>query len=192
MTVVFEGEHKEARSLYGKMKRLQERKQPLVENGFYYPQRWLGNLVVRLGADWHDVYCKGTWSDLRLKGNTMSFFTETAWQPPFALLRLVRKSYPSLTYYFAAEGDDWDCNLTNDAEGRHFTARYVVDCEPDMEYFDTIGEACAYLSSSLREPVATWDSLYAAAERWNDAHPDADWPVCVKRYEVVTDDELWE
>ena len=193
MTVVFEGERKEARSLYGKMKRLQERKQPLVENGFYYPKQWLGNLVARLGSDWHDVYCGGTWSDLRLSGNTVHFFTETAWQPPFALLRLVRKCYPSLTYYFAAEGDDWDGYLTNDAEGRYFPARYVVDCEPDMEYFDTIGEACAYLSSFLGEPVpATWEALYAAAEQWNDEHPDADWPVCVKQYEVVTDDELWE
>ena len=193
MAVVFEGERKEVCSLYGKMKRLQERKQSLVENGFYYPKRWLGNLVVRLGADWHDVYCRGTWSDLQLSGNVVRFFTETAWQPPFALLQLVRKCYPSLEYYLAAEGDDWDSYLTNDAEGRFFTSRYMVDCEPDIEYFDTICEACAYLSSFLGKPVAaTWDALYAAAEQWNDKHEDADWPVCVKQYEVVTDDELWE
>ena len=60
MSVCFEGEQRELRSLYGKMKRLQERKKPLVENSFYYPTRWLGNLVIRLGADWHDVYCRGT------------------------------------------------------------------------------------------------------------------------------------
>lgn len=34
------------------MLRLQNRREPLVTNGFYYPKRWLGNLVVRLGADW--------------------------------------------------------------------------------------------------------------------------------------------
>jgi hypothetical protein len=64
MSVCFEGEQRELRSLYGKMKQLQERKKPLVENSFYYPTRWLGNLVTRLGADWHDVYCRGTWQDI--------------------------------------------------------------------------------------------------------------------------------
>ena len=50
MSVCFEGEQRELRSLYGKMKRLQERKKPLVENGFYYPTRWLGNLVTSKGV----------------------------------------------------------------------------------------------------------------------------------------------
>ena len=135
MSVCFEGEQRELRSLYGKMKRLQERKKPLVENSFYYPTRWLGNLVTRLGADWHDVYCRGTWSYLELKKNRLYFFTETAWRPPFTLLKLIQIVYPSLTFYFSAEGDDWDAYLTNDAEGKYFPSRYVVDCEPDIEYF---------------------------------------------------------
>ena len=50
MSVCFEGDRRELKSLYGKMKRLQERKKSLVENGFYCPQRWLGYLVTRLGA----------------------------------------------------------------------------------------------------------------------------------------------
>ena len=58
------------------MKRLQERKKPLVENGFYYPKRWLGNLVVRLGADWHEVDCRGTWDDLKMDKKSLYFFTE--------------------------------------------------------------------------------------------------------------------
>ena len=58
--IVLEGGIGEVRSLYGKMKRLQERKKPLVENSFHEPKRWLGNLVTRLGEDWHEVYCRGT------------------------------------------------------------------------------------------------------------------------------------
>ena len=120
MSVCFEGDRRELRSLYGKMKRLQERKKPLVENGFHEPTRWLGNLVTRLGADWHDVYCRGEWSYLELKKSHLYFFTETAWKPPFALLKLIQKVYPSLSFYFSAEGDDWDSYLTNDAEGKYF------------------------------------------------------------------------
>ena len=36
------------------MLRLHNRKEQLIENGFYYPKRWLGNLAARLGSDWHD------------------------------------------------------------------------------------------------------------------------------------------
>ena len=191
MSVCFEGERRELRSLYSKMKRLQERKKPLVENGFYYPTRWLGNLVTRLGGDTREVYCRGTWSDLRLSEKCLSFFTETAWQPPVTLLKLIQKCYPSVSFYFEAEGDDWDTYLTNDAEGKYFSSRYIVDCEPDMEYFDTIEEACNYLSACIGKPVAaTWQSLNEATDEWNDEHPDTDWAINVKQIEVVSNDDL--
>ena len=148
MSVCFEGERRELRSLYGKMKRLQERGKPLVENGFYHPTQWLGN-------------------------------------------QLIQKAYTSLSFYFSAEGDDWDDYLTNDAEGRYFPSRYIVDCEPDMEYFDTIAEASKHLSAYIGKPVAaSWEALNQAAEEWNDDNPDADWPINVKRFEIISNDEL--
>ena len=193
MSVCFEGERRELKSLYGKMKRLQERKKPLVENGFYYPTRWLGNLITRLGVDWHEVYCKGEWSDLKLADNYLYFFTETAWKPPFALLKLIQKVYPSLTFYFSAEGDNWDAYVTNDKDGRHFKSRYVLDMEPDIEYFDIIEEASAHLAAYIDKTVAAnWQALWEAAEEWNNEHPDADWPINVKQIEVIRNDELWE
>ncbi len=191
MSVCFEGKQRELRALYGEMKRLQESEKPLVQNGFYYPTRWLGNLVTRLGADWHDVFCRGTWSDLELKKNHLYFCTETAWQPPFALLKLIQKVYPSLRYYFEAEGDGWDAYLTNDAEGKYYSNRYVVDCEPDIEYFDTIEEASNHLSAYVGKPVAaTWQALCEAANEWNVDNPDTDWFINVKQIEVIRNDEL--
>lgn len=191
MSVIFEGEKRELRSLYGKMKRLQERKKPLVENGFYYPQRWLGNLVKRLGGDYNEVYCRGTWDDLNLMKDHLYFFTETAWEPPFDLLKLIQKVYPTLNVFFSAEGDDWVSYLTNDKEGRYFKSRYVIDMEPDIEYFNTIKEACNHLAANIGHPINyTWDALNNAAEEWNDNNPDADWPIIVKRYEVISNEEL--
>ena len=193
MSVCFEGEKRELKSLYGKMKRLQERKKPLVENGFYYPTRWLGNLVTRLGADWHEVYCKGEWDNLKLTDSYLHFFTETAWKPPFRLLKLIQEVYPSLTFYFSAEGDGWDSYVTNDKEGRHFKSRYVLDMEPDIEYCDTIEEACNHFAAYIGKPVAAnWQALWAAAEKWNDDNPDADWPINVKQFEVISNDEMWD
>ena len=193
MSVCFEGEKRELKSLYGKMKRLQERKKPLVENGFYCPQRWLGNLVTRLGGNWREVYCRGEWSDLKLTDGYIYFFTETAWQPPFRLLKLMQEVYPSLTFYFSAEGDDWDSYVTNDKDGRHFKSRYVLDMEADIEYCDTIEEACAHLAAYIGKPVsANWQALWEAAEKWNDDNPDADWPINVKQFEVISNDEMWD
>ena len=176
MSVCFEGERRELRSLYGKMKRLQEREKPLVENVFFYPTRWLGNLVTRLGADWLEVSCRGSWSYLELKKS-----------------HLIQKCYPSLSFYFEAEGDGWDTYLTNDAEGKYFSSRYIVDCEPDIEYFDTIEEACNHLSAYIGKTVAaTWQALNEEADVWNDEHPDTDWPINVKQIEVISNDELWD
>ena len=186
MDVVLEGDKRELRSLYGKMKRLQERKKPLVKNGFYFPMRWLGNLITRLGGNPEEVPCRGTWDDLRYNNGYLGFSTETAWQPPIELLEFIQQKYTSVVYYYEAEGDGWDCYTTNDAEGRHFPSRYIVDCEPDLEYFNTIEEACAYLSAYIGRRVApTWQALDAAAELWNDEHNDSPWPVDVKRIEVV-------
>ena len=190
--IVLEGDKREVRSLYGKMKRLQERRLPLVENGFYEPKRWLGNLVARLGEDCKGVYCRGTWNSLRMAGNRVFFHTETAGKPPFDLLKMLLRHYPSLQFYFETEGDDWDAYLTNDAEGLYFSCRYVVDCEPDMEYFDTIDAAANHLSAFTSERIApTWEKLCQAADDWNESHEDSDWPVCVKQIEVIGDDELW-
>ena len=101
MSVCFEGERRELKSLYGKMKRLQERKKPLVENGFYCPQRWLGNLVTRLGANWREVYCRGEWSNLKLTDSYLYFFTETAWRRTNEIFSVVASLLSSSVTYIS-------------------------------------------------------------------------------------------
>ena len=134
---------------------------------------------------------QGEWSELQLYDSYLYFFTETAWQPPYGLLKLIQEVYPSLTLYFSAEGDDWDAYLTNDAEGKYYSNRYIVDCEPDIEYFDTIEEACNHLSAYIGKNIAaTWQGLCEAADKWNDEHPDTDWLINVKQIGVISDDEL--
>lgn len=97
----------------------------------------------------------------------------------------------TMKYYFTAEGDDWDWYYTNDAEGKYFTSRYVVDMEPDIEYFDSIEEACKHVSRYIGKTIApSWDALYDAAEAWNEANPDADWPINLKEIKVVTIEEI--
>lgn len=59
-----------------------------------------------------------------------------------------------------------------------------------MEYFDTIEEACDHLSAYIGKPVAvSWEALNEAADEWNNEHPDTDWPINVKRFEIIDNDE---
>lgn len=49
------------------------------------------------------------------------------------------------------------------------------------------------IRAEIEKPVAAnWDALWEAAEEWNDEHPDADWPINVKQFEVISNDELWD
>ena len=186
MSVCLVGDRKQLRSLYGKMLRLQNRREPLVANGFYYPKRWLGNLVVRLGADWREVYCKGTWDCLKLSNESLYFFTETAWQAPFELLKLILKVYPGLEVYFSAEGDGWDAYLTNDREGRFFTSRYELDMPPDNDYYDTIEKVAERISDYTGRCVApTKEAVYAAIDAFDEENDDMDAYINLKEFEVV-------
>lgn len=68
---------------------------------------------------------------------------------------------------------------------------FVFSIKYDIEYFDTIEEACDHLSVYIGKPVdASWQALNEAADEWNDKHPDSDWSINVKQIEVISDDEM--
>ena len=186
MFVCIAGDRRQLRSLYGKMLRLQNRKDPLVENGFYYPKRWLGNLVTRLGAKWQDVDCRGTWDDLKLNGNVLCFFTETAWQAPIDVLHLIQKVYPGLEIYFSAEGDGWDFYMTNDKDGCFFKSRFELDMPPENDYYDTIEEVAERIGAYIgRKIEPTKEAVYAAIEEFEDTTDDIDAYINLKEFEIV-------
>lgn len=137
---VIEGRKKELQSLHSKMKRLEKRKKSLVENGF--GKTWLGNLVTRLGGDWQEVYCRGSWSDLDWNGAILRFNTETAWGPMTEVFNFIKSIYPSLEIYYMAEEKGNGVFITNDTEGRFFSDRYYLDSDGpvDDHYFETIEE----------------------------------------------------
>ena len=186
MSVSIVGDRRQMRSLYGKMLRLQNRKKPLVENGFYYPKRWLGNLVVRLGGDYNEVYCRGTWDNLQLDEKQLYFFTESAWQAPFEVLGLIQKAYSGLEIYYAAEGDDWDTYLTNDTKGRFYSSRFVLDMPPDIEYYNTIEEVAEHVATYTGRAIEpTKEAVYAAIDDWEVENTNPDAYINLKEFEVV-------
>lgn len=115
---VIEGEKKELDSLYGMMKRLQEMEPPVVANGF--GPSWLGCLVKELGEDPKGIGCRGSWYELRRAGDTIHVVFETAWNPCYDVIELLRKEYPSLRFYYRAIEPGNQIFDKNDVEGKYF------------------------------------------------------------------------
>ena len=123
---------------------------------------------------------------------TLYFNTETASQPPFRLLKLIASVYPSLSFYFEAEGDDWDCLLTNDVEGIFLPYHYLVDSDMGYEYFIELEEVCQFLSPRITIVGQSEDNLYEAIDEWEENNNDLNKYIIIKKVEVINNDELWE
>ena len=160
MSVCIVGDRRQMRSLYQKMLRLQNRKEPLIENGFYYPKRWLGNLVARLGGDYKKVCCRGTWADLSLNNKRLYFFTESAWQAPFDVLHLIKKRF--------------ELDMPQESD-------YYDTIE---EVAELVGN---YIGHHI-EP--TKEAVYAAIEEWEEDNDDINAYINLKEFEIVSLDEV--
>ena len=100
------------------MNNLENRRKPLVDNSF--GKTWLGCLVNKLGGNWQEVYCRGSWSDLDWNGAILRFNTETAWGPMNEVFKFIKTIYPSLKIYYQAEEDGMGVFITNDTEESYF------------------------------------------------------------------------
>ncbi|MBM6943746.1 hypothetical protein QVO10_01655 [Bacteroides gallinaceum] len=173
---VVEGDAKEIKSLYGLMKRLQDRKKPAVKNDF--GTTWLGCLVNALGKDWKAVSCRGSWSGLKLDGDVLKFNTETAWAPCNETFEAVREKYPSLRYYFIAEEPGLEVYETNDECGVYFKDRYYLDaCTPDgdylSEYFEKLEDVFKWIEVELGKTVMTEEDIADIDIQWSTECEDA-------------------
>jgi len=172
-SVVVDGNKKDVRSLYSIMSKLESRKKPLVDNGF--GNTWLGCLVTKLGGDWEKIYCRGSWSNLYYKGETLHFDTETAWGPMTEVFDFIKTVYPSLKIYYSSEEPGCEVFVTNDIDGIHFPNRYYLDSYDDPLYFETIEEAADYVSGIVGRKVEPMvDDITEALDDYMEEHEDED------------------
>ena len=167
------------------MNNLEKRRRPLVGNDF--GNTWLGCLVAKLGADWHEVYCRGSWSDLDWNGSILRFNTETAWGPMNEVFKLIKSIYPSLEIYYQAEEDMMGVFITNDTDGHYFKDRFRIEYDLDLEYFTTIEGVFTYVSGIIGKDVKTRKELAKGIEDWNGNTEDDDKMIYFNEYEVVSE-----
>lgn len=171
---IFEGSKEEIADLYQKLQSLEEAKEPLVKSDF--GNSWLGCVVTLFGGDWNEIYCRGTFSDLQLNSETqLSFQTETAWSDMEEVWKFVTSKYSTIRNYYSTEEPGCGYYFTNDAEGKHFPARFQIESDDDeTHYMNTLDETIQFVSNKLGKTLTTKEEMDAAVEEYNTLNEDTD------------------
>ena len=172
------GDQNELQSLYERMNRLAQMKEPLKPNGF--GTTWLGNLVEDLGVDFNKVQCRGSWDGLELDGGVLRFWTETAWYRCTEVEDLIKEKYPSMEIFFLCE-EPGMCiyEKNNDV---FFPEDYIVDIEDDDTYYLMESEALQTLSDFFGIDFKDMDEAMILVRENNEKDDGRVW---VNKYEFV-------
>ena len=135
---VIEGEKKELDALYETMKKLQD------SGASVKYATGLGLLVEALGKAPDEVMCRGGWTELERKDDTLRITFETAWTPCYEVTDLMKAIYPSLRIFYKAEEPDAGIYLKNDAEGKYFP-----ETESDGHAFELMTEEREQMQTRL-------------------------------------------
>lgn len=171
-------ETSEVKDLYERMKKLQEMKEPLKPNGF--GTTWLGNLVEDLGVDFNKVQCRGSWDNLDLDGNVLSFYTETAWYRCTEVEDLIKEKYPSIYISFKCEEPGMAIYEKNDET--FFPEDYILDIEDGETLYLSEEETLEELSDYFGIDFKDMDEAMILVRENNDMDDGRVW---VNKYELV-------
>ena len=175
------GQDNEVKDLYERMKRLQEMKEPLKPNGF--GTTWLGNLVEDLGVDFNTVQCRGSWDDLSLDGEILSFWTETAWYRCTEVEDLIKEKYTTIEIFFKCE-EPGMCIYEKNSDV-YFDEEYILDYSAGDTYYLSEAEVLRELSDEFGVDFADIDEAMILVEEHNDNEDNDDDQIYVHKYELV-------
>lgn len=123
------GEKENLDKLQSILEELESMKKPLVDNGFGVS--WLGNLVVKLGHDWNNIGCRGSWTNCeRINDTLLSLSTKTAWAECNEVRELICEEF-DVTMYYLSEEEGMGIYETNDTEGGYFDGDYKLYLEDE-------------------------------------------------------------
>lgn len=176
----------QTRELFDIMRRTANLPEPLEPNTFHTQQRWLGCLTAALGYNWEDYFTRGCWYDEQLADDgVLTFRTETAWERMADVEKILRKRFPGMSLYFLEECCDDGIYDTNDAEGRFFSERVVLDIDEDGMHYLTVQEALEKVGELLGRPV---NSQQEAMELIDEYNEEAELEIRYHTIDVLTDE----
>jgi hypothetical protein len=154
---------------------MDNRKTPVVTNGWFNPKRWLGCLVKALGGDPKKIYCRGEISDYELEDDVLTINMETAWSEMTETRHFIESVFPGMKIYYVEEECGCEVFNTNDKEGRFFSDRYYLDSDGavDDHYFKTIGDLADVISEIVGHPVGeSFKECEQALDDYMEENPD--------------------
>lgn len=168
------GDKEQLKKLYSIMSELEEMKAPgLHENCF--GSTWLGNLIIKLGGNWKQLYCKGSWNNLLLhEDGTVSFSVESAWGELYYVRKFIEEYFPDVRLFFQCEESGMGIYQTNDDTGQYFPEKYYLWVENgDTEYYNNL-EALAKEVENITgsKNLKTLDSCKKALETYSRSNSD--------------------
>jgi hypothetical protein len=174
--VVIEGNEKELNELYNIMVNLENMKEPAIKNGF--GTTWLGCLVEALGSSWQEVSCRGEWLCLERHDDRLTFCTSSAWTEPREVFDLIQQKFPSLKVFYLSVESGCEYYVVQDAEGRFFPDRYIVDLgtvdgEYLTEYFEDLDSALEWIWKQTGVTVNNEGDVVVLDAELNAQNPDA-------------------
>ena len=166
---------------FGKLlQELESLPESLLPNGF--GKLWCGNIVHKLGADWHSVYCRGWVTNYDIvSAERINLFIESEWGELSEMRTLILSYYPGIRIYYRSEEPGLLVFETNDSGGAFFKERFILDyCEDSKgvfywEYFTTLEAAADFVSKNCLDgaPVeATKTGIDTALAQYQEEHPD--------------------
>lgn len=179
------GDKVQLQKLHSVMTELEDMKSPgLHENGF--GSTWLGNLVIKLGGNWKQVYCRGSWDNLLLhEDGTVSFSIESAWGELYDVRKFIEEHFPDVRLYFQCEESGMGIYQTNDDTGQYFPEKYYLWVEDGTtEYYTTLESMAKEVENITgSKNLKTLNSCRKSLKSYSRSHSDLSYTL--EEFEVV-------
>ena len=167
------GKQEEVQSLFNLLTKLNNMKQPKVENGF--GKLWLGCIVEELGEEWNKVACRGEVLDFNLSDDVLTIWQQTAWCEQAGFRHLLETKFPHIKVFYREEECGMDIYYTNDHTGHYFPEKYFLDSYDDPEYFMTLKDAINRVKKITgKSNITTEDDMLHALDLYMEDHVDED------------------
>ena len=164
-----EGQRNDLQEIYNKYQTLLSEKQ--AEEGDD-KLIWESEITDGLGIDSKNSSLRGYMLKCEFTDESLSVEAEEAWVLT-DFRHLLESHYENMSIYYMLEEPCCDVYVTNDAEGKYFPIRVVVDLRiKDMEdhkEFMTKKEALDYVAHILKRDALTVEDI----DKWNEEHEDA-------------------
>ncbi|MBR1932230.1 MAG: hypothetical protein IJ841_00885 [Prevotella sp.] len=134
-----------------------------------YGRLRMEDVVTKLGGDSSVIYCRGKITDFQERRGLLLLDAESAWIEMVEWRHFIASRFPSFRFYYVAEESGNALYLTNDREGKYYHDRYFLDdIEGGSRYFETLQEACEYVSTLTGRSVSNVNAIKNAIAEYCD------------------------